>query len=116
MPSHDTFSQLFRRLDPAALSVCFGGFLAAAGCDGARVVAIDGKALRRSFDRAARDNPPAVVTAFAAASRLVIGQESFLAADGDSEILAARALLSCLDLDGRPVTADALHCQTETAG
>ena len=111
----DTFSRLFRLLDPAALSACFGGFLAAVGSDGAGVVAIDGKTLRRSFDRAARDNPLAVVTAFASASRLVIGQESFRAADGDSEILAARALLSCLDLDGQLVTADAIHCQTETA-
>ena len=115
LPSHDTFSRLFRLLDPTALSACFGGFLAAVGSDGAGVVAIDGKTLRRSFDRAARDNPLAVVTAFASASRLVIGQESFRAADGDSEILAARALLSCLDLDGQLVTADAIHCQTETA-
>jgi predicted transposase YbfD/YdcC len=54
-------------------------------------------------------------TAFASASRLVIGQESFRMADGESEILAARALLNCLDLDGQLVTADAIHCQSETA-
>jgi predicted transposase YbfD/YdcC len=115
LPSHDTFSRLFRLLDPAALSACFGRFLEVVGTDGAGVVAIDGKTLRRSFDNAARDNPLAVVTAFASASRLVIGQESFRTADGDSEILAARALLGCLDLTGHLVTADAIHCQTETA-
>jgi hypothetical protein len=82
---------------------------------GEGVVAIDGKTLRRSFDDAAHSNPLAVVTAFASSSRLVIGQESFRAAAGDSEILAARALLRCLDLEGRLVTADALHCQTQTA-
>lgn len=115
LPSHDTFSRLFRLLDPDALSACFGRFLDAVGTDGAGVVAIDGKTLRRSFDNASRANPLAVVTAFASASRLVIGQESFRATEGDSEILAARALLSCLDLGGHLVTADAIHCQTETA-
>jgi predicted transposase YbfD/YdcC len=115
LPSHDTFSRLFRLLDPAALSACFGCFLDAVGADGAGVIAIDGKTLRRSFDAASRGNPLAVVTAFASASRLVIGQESFRAADGDSEILAARALINCLDLNGRLVTADAIHCQAETA-
>lgn len=115
LPSHDTFSRLFRLLDPEALSACFGCFLDAVGTNGAGVVAIDGKTLRRSFDAASRDNPLAVVTAFASASRLVVGQESFRAANGDSEILAARALLSCLDLNGHLVTADAIHCQTETA-
>lgn len=71
--------------------------------------------IRRSFDDAARGNPLAVVTAFASSTRLVIGQRRFRAADGDSEILAARALLTCLDLGGRLVTADAMHCQNETA-
>lgn len=115
LPSHDTFSRLFRLLDPATLSACFGCFLDAVGAGGAGVVAIDGKTLRRSFDAASRGNPLAVVTAFASASRLVIGQESFRAADGESEILAARALINCLDLHGHLVTADAIHCQAETA-
>ena len=115
LPSHDTFSRLFRLLDPAALSACFGRFLDVVGTVGAGVIAIDGKTLRRSFDQAAHGNPLAVVTAFASASRLVIGQESFRMADGDSEILAARALLGCLDLTDHLVTADAMHCQAETA-
>jgi predicted transposase YbfD/YdcC len=44
-----------------------------------------------------------------------VGQQSFRVAEGDSEILAARALLECLELEGRLVTADAIHCQVETA-
>jgi len=115
VPSHDTFSRIFRLLDPAAFASCFGRFVEELGSGGAGVIAIDGKTLRRSFDGAARANPLAVVTAFASASRLVIGQESFRAAEGDSEILAARALLRCLELEGRLVTADAIHCQSETA-
>ena len=79
------------------------------------MIAIDGKTLRRSFDDAARGNPLAVVTAFASAARVVVGQHSYRVAEGDSEILAARALLECLDLKGHLVTADAIHCQEETA-
>ena len=115
VPSHDTFSRIFRLLDPAAFSTCFSQFLNALGAPGEGVLAIDGKTLRRSFDRAAERSPLAVVTAFASASRIVIGQESFRSRDGESEIVAARALLGCLDLTGHLVTADALHCQNETA-
>ncbi len=115
IPSHDTFSRVFRLLDPEAFSRCFGRFVEELGAAGEGVLAIDGKTLRCSFDRAARRSPLAVVSAFASASRCVIGQEAFRCGDGDSEILAARALLRCLDLNGRLVTADAIHCQNETA-
>jgi predicted transposase YbfD/YdcC len=115
VPSHDTFSRVFRLLDPAAFQASFGRFIDDLGEAGEGVIAIDGKTLRRSFDRAAGRSPLAVVTAFASATRWVIGQEAFRCAEGDSEILAARALLRCLDLSGRLVTADAIHCQNETA-
>lgn len=115
IPSHDTFSRIFRLLDPAAFAGCFGRFLDELGAAGAGVLAIDGKTLRRSFDDAARANPLAVVTAFASATRVVVGQQSFRVAEGDSEIVAARALLGCLDLTGWLVTADAIHCQMDTA-
>ena len=115
VPSHDTFSRIFRLLDPAAFAACFGRFLDGVGAAGAGVIAIDGKTLRRSFDDAARANPLAVVTAFASATRLVVGQHSYRTAAGGSEILAARALLECLDIKGQLITADAIHCQEETA-
>ena len=115
VPSHDTFSRIFRLLDPAAFSACFGRFVEDLGAAGAGVVAIDGKTLRRSFDTAAARSPLAVVTAFASATSTVIGQESFRAGEGESEIVAARALLRCLDLTGQLVTADAIHCQNDTA-
>ena len=115
VPSHDTFSRIFRLLDPKAFAACFAQFLKDLGQAGAGVVAIDGKTLRRSFDAAAGRSPLAVVSAFASASRTVVGQESFRAGEGESEIVVARALLACLDLSGQLVTADALHCQNDTA-
>lgn len=69
LPSHDTFSRLFRLIDPEALSAAFGRFLDVLGEDGAGVVAIDGKTLRRSFDRVAGQSALHVVTAFAADAR-----------------------------------------------
>ena len=63
LPSHDTFSRLFRLLDPMAFGRCLGQFLEALGEAGAGVIAIDGKTLRRSFDRAAGRSALHVVTA-----------------------------------------------------
>lgn len=112
-PSHDTFSRLFRLLDPQAFGRCFARFLDGLGEDGRGVVAIDGKTLRRSFDRAAGTSPLHVVTAFACDARLALGQAAV--PPGGNEITAARDLLGLLDLTGALVTGDALHCQAETA-
>jgi hypothetical protein len=112
-PSHDTFSRLFRLLDPAAFATCFASFLGDLGQDGTGVVAIDGKTMRRSFDRAAGKSALRVVAAFAADARTTIGQVA--TGDQESEIIAARSLLSRIGLTGVLVTGDALHRQGETA-
>ena len=49
LPSHDTFSRVFRLLDPAAFGQAFAAFLTDLGADGPGVLAIDGKTLRRSL-------------------------------------------------------------------
>ena len=113
LPSHDTFSRIFRLLDPEAFGRAFEAFLTDLGADGVGVLAIDGKTLRRSFDRAAGRSPLNVVTAFGAGARLSIGQRAV--APGENEITAARALLATLTLEGALVTGDAAHAQTETA-
>lgn len=63
VPSHDTFSRLFRLLDPDAFRACFQTFVArlAEACEG--VIAIDGKSMRRSFDKASGKSPLHMVTA-----------------------------------------------------
>lgn len=118
VPSHDTFSRLFRLLDPTAFETCFGRFVAAFASrvetgEDDPVVAIDGKTLRRSFDRQGGAAPLHLISAWAVEQRLVLGQRKV---DGDSnEIEALPALLALLALDGRLVTADAMHCQKATA-
>ena len=112
-PSHDTFSRVFRLLDPVKFHACFLRFMQRFAETTQGVVAIDGKTLRRSFDRAAGKSALHLVSAWAAEQRLVLGQ---LAVDGKSnEITAIPRLLEMLSLNGTIVTADAMGCQREIA-
>lgn len=113
VPSHDTFSRVFRLLDPAAFHEAFSRFMAEFGACCAGTVAIDGKTARRSFDRASAASPVHLLSAWGCEQRLVLAQRR-VAQDGN-EITAMAALLALLELDGRLVTADAMHCQRATA-
>jgi hypothetical protein len=109
-PSHDTFLRVFRRLDPVAFEGCFARYLAALGERVQGVVAIDGKTMRRSFDRQKGRAPLHLISAWACEQRLVLGQ--LRVAGKPNEIPALPQLLAVLALDGCIVTADAMHCQT----
>jgi predicted transposase YbfD/YdcC len=114
IPSHDTFGRVFARLEPAALMACIQQWLDALGAAVAGdVVAIDGKTLRGSFDKAAGKNPLHLVSAWACEARLTLGQ---VAVDAKSnEITAIPLLLELLDLKGCIVTIDAMGCQKDIA-
>jgi predicted transposase YbfD/YdcC len=112
-PSHDTFSRLFRLLDPEQFRASFQCFMTrfAEACQG--VVAIDGKVLRRSFDTASGQSALHMVSAWACEQQLVLGQ---IATEAKSnEITAVPKLLKLLRLEGCTVTVDALNCQRATA-
>jgi predicted transposase YbfD/YdcC len=112
-PSHDTFSRVFRMLDPVSFADCWQAYLNSLGALCRGHVAMDGKTLRGAHNRAAGVSPLQMVSAFASETRLTLGQ---LAVDAQSnEIPAVRALLSLLSLEGCTVTLDALHAQRETA-
>jgi predicted transposase YbfD/YdcC len=113
LPSHDTFSRLFRLLDPTQFQTAFQRFMAgfAAQCQG--VVAIDGKVLRRSFDQASGKAALHMVSAWGCEQRMVLAQ---IATDAKSnEITAVPALLKLLSLKGTIVTTDAMNCQRAIA-
>jgi predicted transposase YbfD/YdcC len=113
LPSHDTFSRLFRLLDPGQFRAAFQRFMAAFSQTDPGVVAIDGKALRRSFDRASGRSALHMVSAWGCEQRLVLGQ---VATDAKSnEITAVPKLLEMLSLKGAIVTTDALNCQRTIA-
>ena len=74
LPSHDTFSRLFRLLDPIAFNRCFGNFLTALGAAKPVQIAIDGKTLRATYEAAGALSPLHVVTAFATGQRMALAQ------------------------------------------
>lgn len=114
-PSHDTFSRLFRLLDPDAFGRCFAQFSAAFADSLEGVVAIDGKALRRAHETGMATAPPLMVTAWAANARLALAGVMPDLAKGENEVTAALAVLDLLDLKGTVVTADALHTHRRMA-
>ncbi len=114
LPSHDTFSRLLRTLDPEQFRDSFQRFMAQFSEQFEGVVAIDGKVLRRSFDRASGKSALHMVSAWGSEQRLVLAQ---IATDAKSnEITAVPKLLRMLTLKGTIVTADALNCQRTIAG
>ncbi|MER8640788.1 ISAs1 family transposase [Mesorhizobium sp. M1365] len=115
-PSHDTFSRLLRLLDPEAFGRAFAAFAAAfarASRETPEVVSLDGKALRRAYEKGLAASPPLTVSAFAAETRLCLAAVS--PSDGENEVEAALKGVELIDLTGRLVTADALHCHTRMA-
>jgi hypothetical protein len=112
-PSHDTFSRLFRLLDPEQFRGVFQRFMARFSAVVQGVVAIDGKVLRRSFDHASGKSALHMVSGWGCEQRLVLAQ---IATEAKSnEITAVPKLLEMLSLKGTIVTADALNCQREIA-
>jgi predicted transposase YbfD/YdcC len=113
LPSHDTFSRLFRLLDPGQFGAVFQRFMARFSERIEGVVAIDGKVLRRSFDRASGKSALHMVSAWGCEQRLVLAQ--IAAAAKSNEITAVPKLLEMLSLKGAIVTADALNTQRAIA-
>lgn len=110
IPSHDTFSRVFRLLDPQAFEAVFRRFMAAFAKANkvalSGVVAVDGKALRGAYERGKAATPMHLVGVFAAEARLALASRK---APGRNEVEGALEVLRMLTLDGCIVTTDALH-------
>jgi predicted transposase YbfD/YdcC len=114
IPSHDTFGRVFSKLDPEALERCFSKWMAAlAEASADRLVAIDGKTLRRSFDQATNRAAIHMVSAWCETNRLVLGQ--LATEEKSNEIKAIPQLLKMLDVRDAVVTIDAMGCQKAIA-
>jgi len=115
IPSHDTFGDVFAKLQPEVLERCFMAWMKTlVQLSGGKLVAIDGKSLRRSFEHGWDKSGMAhMVSAFVQANQMVFAQ---VKTEGKGQELSAiEQLLKLLELDGAVVTIDALGCQKEIA-
>jgi predicted transposase YbfD/YdcC len=116
IPSHDTFSRVFRILDPRSFAISFRRFMVAFAkfnrIDLTGVVAIDGKALRGAYERGRGATPMHMVNVFAAEARMALAS---IKAPGRNEALGALEVLQMLHLKHCIITADALHCHQKFA-
>jgi predicted transposase YbfD/YdcC len=114
IPSHDTFARVFARLDPEKFFHCFLSWInSIAEFTENRIVAIDGKTLRRSFDKASKKAAIHMVSAWSTVNNLILGQ--IKTEEKSNEITAIPKLLELLDISGCIVTIDAMGCQTTIA-
>src|SRR5215213_336626 len=117
IPSHDTFRRVLMLVDPDAFERSFLGWVRTVFRpeEGApRQVAIDGKAVRRSFDRKQGRSPLHLVSAYATERGLVLAQRAAETRGGELAVLSD--LLDGLELRGCLVSLDALACHPEVAG
>ena len=114
IPSHDRFNAILAAIKPAEFEKCLLSWIAALHeITAGQLIAIDGKTLRRSFDAASSKAPIHMVSAWATANHISLGQ---VVVDAKSnEITAIPKLLEILELSGALVTIDAMGCQTEIA-
>jgi predicted transposase YbfD/YdcC len=114
IPSHDTFGEVYAVIDTDDFSVCFSRWVAdLATLTEGEVIAIDGKCLRRSLDKASKKAAICMVSAWAQPNNLVLGQVKV--DDKSNEITAIPKLLSRLDIAGAVVTIDAMGYQKKIA-
>lgn len=115
IPSHDTFSRIFRSLDPAALETVLLDWVRSTLPDpttGA-VIAVDGKTVRRSHDRIKGREALHLIIAWATEWGVSLGQ--WVVPGHTNEITALPAALAVVTLPGTIITLDAMGCQREVA-
>ena len=112
-PAVNTVRSLFQALDPAELEAAFRKHARALGAtapaSGPRVIALDGKTLKRSFDHLNDKAAAHVLSAFVGETALILAHQEVRAAP--DEVPAVQALIGDLGVRGVLFTADALHCQ-----
>ncbi len=112
IPSHDTFSRVWSRIEPSEFQECFQVWVSSITKKlGVEVIAIDGKTLKQSYDREAQQKALHIVSAWSSSHQLVLGQKKVN--DKSNEITAIPALIEMLEIEGGIVTIDAMGCQKE---
>jgi len=113
IPSKNTFARVLSSLDPEGFKQCFLAWVQSFQLAIKEVIAIDGKTLRKSFDKGSEQSAIHMVSAFASATKLVLGQQK--TNDKSNEITAIPKLLDLLALDGKIISIDAMGTQKKIA-
>jgi len=114
IPSHDRFNAVFKAIKPGEFERCLLSWITSLhDVTAGQVVAIDGKTLRQSFDKAAGKSAIHMVSAWATANHISLGQ--VIVEEKSNEITAIPKLLELVEISGASVTIDAMGCQTEIA-
>lgn len=113
IPCKNTFARVCAALDPEQFRACFIAWAASLQTLPAQVIALDGKTVRGSANAAHATGAIHMVSAFGAATGLVLGQHKV--ADKSNEITAIPALLDLVDVAGHTITIDAMGCQRSIA-
>lgn len=114
IPSEDTFERLFARIDPKEFKNSFMNWInAISKLTKEEIISIDGKTLRRSHDKSNGKSAIHIISAWASANGIVIGQRK--TDDKSNEITAIPELLKMLEIEGCIVTIDAMGCQKNIA-
>lgn len=113
IPSHDTFTDVINRLNQKEFAYCFTAWIKQLAKLPENVIAIDGKVLRRTFDKVNGTNAIWLVNAWSVENNICFGQ--IQVDEKSNEITAIPKLLELLDIKGATITIDAMGCQTKIA-
>lgn len=112
IPSHDTFSRVFARINPEQFQSCFINWIQCISkLTEGEFISLDGKTLRSSYDTSNDKAAIHMINAWATSQRLVLGQVKVN--EKSNEITAIPELLKLLCLKGCIVTIDAIGCQKD---
>lgn len=113
IPSHDTLQNVFSRINPTEFTEAFMQWVTSLGDLNQDIVALDGKTMRRTLDKANKNAAIHVVSAWSVKNNLCFGQVKV--DEKSNEIKAIPELLKLLDIEGATITTDAMGCQYQIA-
>jgi len=113
-PSKPTLSRILSMVDGDAVGKVIAEIMRRKAGKLGDIIATDGKAIRSTGQKDQAHSFLQIVTAYVTESGVTLGQEAISHEDKTNEIPVFQSMLGYLDVKGKTITADALHCQKET--
>jgi predicted transposase YbfD/YdcC len=113
-PSKPTLSRILNMVDGDAVGKVIAGIMGRKAGKLSDIIAADGKAIRSTGQKDQAHSFLQILTAYVTGSGVTLGQEAISHEDKTNEIPVFQSMLGYLDVKGKTITADALHCQKET--